>query len=110
MLWCICKRRVLVSNSFFVNNKNETVFKGEIRSLTSARFFAAFYVVIYHIHYFSKIDLGVANTFLSSGYLAVDFFFVLSGFILSHTYYSEITTGVFSKKDFRQKKVVFTPF
>jgi peptidoglycan/LPS O-acetylase OafA/YrhL len=56
-------------------------------ALTGLRFFAAFAVVIYH---FARPALTGWPTFLQnlagSGYVAVDFFFVLSGFVLSYSY------------------------
>jgi peptidoglycan/LPS O-acetylase OafA/YrhL len=54
-----------------------------IKPLTSARFFAALFVVIFH--YDKKLMLfpiGLA----SFGYEAVAFFFILSGFILTYTH------------------------
>ncbi len=53
-------------------------------SLTAARFFAALWVVAYH---FGLERFGVANgplrAFVESGPMAVGFFFVLSGFVLT---------------------------
>ncbi|EFM17927.1 MULTISPECIES: acyltransferase [unclassified Pantoea] len=51
----------------------------EIKPLTSIRGLFALYVAIYHI--FPR-----TNAFLSNGYLSVDLFFVLSGFIMSYVY------------------------
>lgn len=54
---------------------------GEIKSLTGIRGIAAVYVILYHImHYSTKIQ------FIKNGYIAVDLFFVLSGFIMTYTY------------------------
>jgi peptidoglycan/LPS O-acetylase OafA/YrhL len=59
----------------------------EIPSLTALRGLAALLVVFYHFH-----DLRLAPEFthltlaISKGYLAVDFFFLLSGFIMLHVY------------------------
>lgn len=69
------------------------------------RFFAAFYVAIYHLHYFSKIDAGWLNRFLSNGDIAVDFFFILSGFVLTHTYLNEMHDGKFSFPRFIVKRL-----
>jgi peptidoglycan/LPS O-acetylase OafA/YrhL len=63
---------------------------GLIKPLTSIRFFAALYVVVYHSG--SQFAMmrpeipGVIKTFLLNGYVGVTFFFALSGFILHHTY------------------------
>jgi peptidoglycan/LPS O-acetylase OafA/YrhL len=55
----------------------------ELRPLTSARGIAAWYVVLYHIRESASGSLpaGVI-AFLAKGYLAVDFFFLLSGFVI----------------------------
>jgi peptidoglycan/LPS O-acetylase OafA/YrhL len=60
----------------------------DIPALTSLRFFAALWVVLFHVHAIglnrggSKIYLAFARL----GYLGVSFFFVLSGFILVYVY------------------------
>jgi peptidoglycan/LPS O-acetylase OafA/YrhL len=54
----------------------------DLRALTSLRFFAAMYVLGYH--YTAAFDLQSAAT--SLGYTGVTFFFILSGFILTHNY------------------------
>jgi peptidoglycan/LPS O-acetylase OafA/YrhL len=62
-------------------------------ALTGIRFFAAFYVVLFHsLPWFSKhYELPKPmQTFFSNGYLAVALFFLLSGFILAYTYDGQI--------------------
>lgn len=59
----------------------------ELPALTGVRFFAAFWVVLYHLQY--KLPLaGITwgKEFIAQGRLAVPFFFILSGFILMHVY------------------------
>lgn len=54
----------------------------ELRPLTSARGIAAWYVVLYHIRESASfLPPGVID-FFAKGYLAVDFFFLLSGFVI----------------------------
>ena len=64
-----------------------------LHALTGVRFFAAFYVVLFHTLPFLKshfrLNLGVEQ-FLSNGNLAVAFFYLLSGFILAYTYAGKI--------------------
>jgi len=61
-----------------------------IQPLTSVRFFAALYVVMYHT--LTELVRGkddptaVNGDFLGLGYISVSFFFVLSGFILARVY------------------------
>ena len=59
--------------------------RGEIRALTGIRGIAACFVVIYHF-YFGVLNKGSAGVILSHGYMAVDLFFVLSGFVMALTY------------------------
>ena len=65
-------------------------------ALTSLRFFAAFYVLMFHY-------IGSAGDpkIISIGYTGVTFFFILSGFILSHNY---------SNVDFAKPRVVKSYF
>ena len=85
--------------------KNNQFFNDGIPALTSLRFFAAFYVILFHAHEFSGVNLYFLNNLFRSGYLAVDFFFILSGFILSYTYYPQIKSKSFSLKEFLIKRV-----
>jgi peptidoglycan/LPS O-acetylase OafA/YrhL len=62
--------------------------KNEIRSHTSLRGVAALIVVFVHFRSFfhPSIDPDEVTFFLAKGYLWVDFFFILSGFVLSYVY------------------------
>jgi peptidoglycan/LPS O-acetylase OafA/YrhL len=64
-----------------------------IRSLTGLRFFAAFWVVLFH--YWPKLDVAFTPTLVSKGYLGVELFFILSGFILCHVYRTSVEDGRF---------------
>lgn len=63
----------------------------EIDSLTAVRGFAASWVVLYHFWPWLVIlfpALGYLSAVAEMGFLAVPFFFILSGFILSYNYAS----------------------
>ena len=64
--------------------------------LTSIRGLAALLVVFYHIkHFLLPIAFfGAFYPLFADGYLAVDFFLVLSGFIMSYKYAVDFKTGV----------------
>lgn len=68
-----------------------------LRALTTIRFFAAIYVVLFHeSHWKGHISLfPFAARLVNSGYTAVTLFFVLSGFILAYNY-----AEVKSKREF----------
>lgn len=59
-----------------------------LKPLTSMRFLAAMWVVLYH--YWPSLDLGALAGWVpgvvAKGYLGVELFFILSGFILCHVY------------------------
>lgn len=61
-----------------------------IKSLTSLRGIAALVVVVHHFSYYglpkTGSTLSVYSDFFLNGYLWVDFFFILSGFIMTHVY------------------------
>ena len=57
----------------------------EIKSLTGLRGIAALYVVLFHF-FIGQHFTNPFTTLLAHGYLAVDIFFVLSGFVMTLTY------------------------
>ncbi len=60
----------------------------EVLSLTGLRGVAACYVMLYHFEWSWGLQhpAGLLATFLNHGYLSVDLFFMLSGFVMSMVY------------------------
>lgn len=83
-----------------------------IEVLTGLRFFAALHIVFFHeaMWLFEKLAAGTsgwlrvladgATEVVRNGPASVSFFFILSGFILFHTYHTSITAGSFSLRKF----------
>jgi peptidoglycan/LPS O-acetylase OafA/YrhL len=65
----------------------------QIETLTAFRFFAAAWVVLYH--WWPKLDVGFTPNLALKGYLGVEAFFVLSGFVISHVYLAAYEEGRF---------------
>lgn len=61
---------------------------GEIRSLTGLRGVAALTVVIYH-----TTSFPIIKSAFKQGYLSVDIFFVLSGFVMAYNYGDDFRSG-----------------
>lgn len=67
------------------------------------RFFAALAVVVYHMRDYSLE--GLRGGPLEKAHLAVDLFFILSGFILTHVYGAAFSEGANSVKEFLVARV-----
>lgn len=66
----------------------------DLKALTSLRFFAAAWVVLYDL--WPKLAGAPASSLIGKGYLGVELFFVLSGFILCHVYLQAAGEGRFN--------------
>ncbi len=76
----------------------------ELKPLTSLRFIAAFWVLLYHFKDHLGLDLGRWGL-VADGYLGVDLFFTLSGFILAHVYLSSLESGAFGYGGFLKNRI-----
>lgn len=71
-----------------------------IKSLNSVRFFFIFFIFLFHCRFLP------VNYFDHAGSAGVTFFFVISGFILSHNYKKTVLTNRFSKTNFLIKRFI----
>lgn len=76
-------------------------FPGRFEFLDAIRGYAAFAVVIYHLRHFFGDRLPVG-----SGYLAVDLFFMMSGFVLALSYGERLRTGSLSLAGFLRRRIL----
>lgn len=65
----------------------------ELRTLTGARGVAAWLVVLYHVRLSIAGLPAPVERILAKGYLAVDFFFLLSGFVIWSTWHDRLRDG-----------------
>ncbi|HUD34107.1 MAG TPA: acyltransferase [Variovorax sp.] len=79
-----------------VSNEQRRVF----HALDAGRGIAALVVVLYHL------PPDFRGTAFGSGYLAVDFFFALSGFVLAHAYLDRLASGRMSLREFAVARLV----
>jgi len=76
----------------------------DLKPLTSLRFIAAFWVLLYHFK--DHLGLGMGQFGLvADGYLGVDLFFTLSGFILAHVYLTSFEGGRFGYGGFLKNRI-----
>ncbi len=72
----------------------------EIKPLTSIRGIAALLVMIYHFHQTDTAPFELLGNLIDKGYLWVDMFFVLSGFVMALTY-GALFAGGFDRRQYR---------
>ena len=72
--------------------------KADLHQFTGLRGLAALLVLFFHVRtpVGTELTFGVADPFSQFGYLGVDIFFVLSGFILSHVYAEQFSESLSS--------------
>ncbi|HEX8232485.1 MAG TPA: acyltransferase [Caulobacteraceae bacterium] len=74
-------------------------------ALDALRFAAAFLIVAYHYLFQAPLDPGALAPAFQRGYLATDFFLMLSGFVLARAYGSRVVAGRLSWGDFMLRRV-----
>lgn len=73
-------------------------------ALDALRFVAALFVVVFHFGDTAPISLQSMHGFLGRGYLATDFFLILSGFVLAKAYGAGVASGKVSLGRFWLKR------
>ncbi len=73
-----------------------------LATLDAARGVAALLVIVFHMRSYGhiKFETFAGTDFFSKGYLAVDFFFLLSGFVITMCYEDKLTSGRMSLSQF----------
>lgn len=74
-------------------------------TLDALRFFAAFFIVVYHYAEHAPVSLFAVHPAFGRGYLATDFFLLLSGYVLGRAYGPRVTAGRFHDGAFLLKRV-----
>ncbi len=74
----------------------------DLPALTPLRGLAALWVILYHFtwQYFPQLNSETFTQAIAKGYLAVDLFFLLSGFVLTHVYLARFRESV-TARDYR---------
>jgi len=74
--------------------------------LDMLRFAAAGLIVLYHYRFDGPIKLDVFSPLFDRGYLATDFFLILSGYVLGRAYGRQIAAGKVSDEQFLLRRVM----
>ena len=83
------------------NNRRQTSTSSHILTLDAARGLAALFVMIYHLDPFLSF-----RPYFSRSYLAVDLFFLMSGFVVAKAYEFKLTSGSMRLFDFCKVRLI----
>ena len=83
----------MAADAAFAGGRRRMTGHVELRSLTGMRGIAAWAVVLYHIRGSIAGLSPAVEAILAKGYLAVDFFFLLSGFVIALSYRKTLLSG-----------------
>lgn len=87
--------------------KNDSTYlasKPRYEILDGLRGVAAILVVMFHL--FETYSAGVVHQIINHGYLAVDFFFMLSGFVIGYAYDERLASGKLTTKAFIKRRLI----
>ena len=74
--------------------------------LDALRFLAALFIVLYHVAERAPVSLFSLNPAFGRGFLATDFFLMLSGYVLARTYGPRVVNSDVGTLDFLKRRVV----
>ena len=74
-------------------------------ALDALRFLAAGFIVVFHAGFEAPTPLRILHGFFDRGYLATDFFLMLSGFVLASAYGPMILAGRLSLGQFLVRRL-----
>ncbi|PZO09118.1 MAG: acyltransferase [Alphaproteobacteria bacterium] len=83
-----------------IPNASAPAFPERLPALTSIRFWLALGVVLFHYQLNIVSEGGTGLALIERARLAVDFFFILSGFVLAHVYGRKVRDGGYSHRRF----------
>ena len=89
----------IVSSSAFADSRQHYALLDGLRGV------AAMLVVLYHVFEGFAFAGQTDIVFINHGYLSVDFFFILSGFVISYAYDSRWATSL-SMKGFARRRLI----
>src|SRR6201996_2008345 len=72
--------------------------------LDALRFMAAFCMVLYHYSFEAPVELAKVHPVWGRGYLATDFFLIVSGYVLGRIYGERVARAGISKLGFFQRR------
>src|SRR5215217_3293570 len=79
--------------------------EGRGGALDALRFVAALLIVVYHFGGDAPVALDTLHPVFDRGYLATDFFLILSGFVLGRAYGAQVLSGRTGLGGFLKKRV-----
>jgi peptidoglycan/LPS O-acetylase OafA/YrhL len=77
--------------------------------LDALRFFAAFFMVVFHYSVDAPVALDTVHPVLGRGYLATDFFLMVSGYVLGRVYGERVMGGMGSGAFLLRRAARFVP-
>lgn len=94
------KNTSIISSSAYFDTKPHYELLDGLRGV------AALLVIVYHVFEGFSFGSGGNIVWINHGYLAVDFFFILSGFVISYAYDERLMTGRLTMRGFFRRRLI----